>query len=82
MVLFGLFEFASSAESCGEQSEATGSVASIPCLRLGGNQHYSEASFVSHHPSVGFCGICQRNGFDHRADSLQRTERKRVLRIY
>ncbi|PYJ79738.1 MAG: hypothetical protein DME22_25045, partial [Verrucomicrobia bacterium] len=25
---------------------------------------------------------CKRNGFDDRADSLQRTEGKRVLRIY
>ena len=41
---------------------------------LPSNQHDSEASFVSHHPSVSFGGICQRNGFDHRADSLQGQE--------
>src|SRR5437899_5227965 len=53
-----------------------------PRTLLPRNQHDSEASFVSHHPSVSFCSICQRNGFDHRADSLQRTEGERVLRIY
>ena len=45
------------------------------------NQHDSEASFVSHHASVSFCRICQRDGFDHRADSLQGTEGKRVFCI-
>ncbi|SRR6266567_1273762 len=49
---------------------------------LRGNQHDSEASFVSHHPSVSFCSIRKRNGFDHRTDSLQGAEGKRVLRIY
>src|SRR5947209_3641871 len=49
---------------------------------LPSNQHDSEASFVSHHASVSFCGICQRNGFDHRADAVQGAEGKRVLRIY
>src|SRR6266446_975844 len=49
---------------------------------LPGNQHDSEASFVSHHPSVSFGSICKRNGFDHRADSLQGAEGKRVLRVY
>src|SRR5204862_5380613 len=43
------------------------------CL-LPSNQHGSEASFVSHHPSVSFGGICQRNGFDHRTDLLQGQE--------
>jgi hypothetical protein len=37
---------------------------------LASDQHDSEASFVSHHASVSFGGICQRNGFDHRADLL------------
>src|SRR5207244_667925 len=35
------------------------------------DQHDSEASFVSHHASVSFGSICQRNGFDHRTDLLQ-----------
>src|SRR6266850_1459372 len=48
---------------------------------LPSDQHDSEASFVSHHAPVSFCSICKRNGFDHRADSLQGTEGKRVLRI-
>src|SRR5437667_464765 len=39
------------------------------------------ASFVSHHAGVSFCGLCQRNGFDHRADSFQGAEGKRVLGI-
>jgi len=43
------------------------------CL-LPGDQHDSEASFVSHHLSVSFGGICQRNGFDHRTDLLQGQE--------
>src|SRR5437899_12550876 len=38
------------------------------------DQHDSEASFVSHHPSVSFGSICQRNGFDHRTDLLQGQE--------
>ena len=38
------------------------------------DQHDSEASFVSHHPSAGFGGFCQRNGFDHRTDLLQGQE--------
>src|SRR5436309_16054060 len=42
---------------------------------LPGNQHDSEASFVSHHASVSFgspeCFRGQRNGFDHRTDLLQ-----------
>jgi hypothetical protein len=46
------------------------------------NQHDSEASFISHHASVSFCSMRQRNGFDHRADLLQGAEGKRVLRIY
>src|SRR5438552_12656336 len=46
------------------------------------DKYDSEASFVSHHPSVSFRSICQWNGFDHRADSLQRAEGERVLRIY
>src|SRR5947199_1886046 len=46
------------------------------------NQHDSEASFVSHHPSVSFGSICQRNGFDHRTDLLQGAKGKRVLGIY
>src|SRR5437867_11568290 len=46
------------------------------------NQHDSEASFVSHHPSVSFGGLCQRNGFDHRTDLLQGAKGKRVLGIY
>jgi len=37
-------------------------------------QHDSEASFVSHHPSVSFGSICKRNGFDHRTDFLQGQE--------
>ena len=49
---------------------------------LPGKQHDSEASFVSHHASTSFGGICKRNGFDHRTDSLQGAEGKRVLRIY
>src|SRR5712664_188629 len=49
---------------------------------LPSDQHDSEASFVSHHASVSFGSICQRNGFDHRTDSLQGAEGKRVLRIY
>src|SRR5207248_11105965 len=48
---------------------------------LSNDQHDSEAGFLTHHSSVSFCGICQRNSFDHRADSLQSTEGKRVLRI-
>src|SRR5260370_22031399 len=43
-----------------------------------GNQHDSEASFVSHHPSVSFGSPesfrGQRNGFDHRTDLLQGQE--------
>src|SRR5437867_9824667 len=46
---------------------------------LPSDQHDSEASFVSHHPSVRFCSICQRNGFDHRTDLLQGAKGKRVL---
>ncbi len=46
------------------------------------NQHESEASLISHHASVSFGSICQRNGFDHRTDSLQGAEGKRVLRVY
>src|SRR5207244_13242324 len=46
------------------------------------DQHDSEASFVSHHPSVSFGSICQRNGFDHRTDLLQGAKGKRVLGIY
>ncbi len=46
------------------------------------DHHDSEASFVSHHPSVSFCGIRKRNGFDHRTDALQGAEGKGVLRIY
>src|SRR5206468_5612883 len=38
------------------------------------DQHDSEASFVSHHASVSFGGLCQRNGFDHRTDLLQGQE--------
>ena len=42
------------------------------------DQHDSEASFVSHHPSVSFsspeCFRGQRNGFDHRTDLLQGQE--------
>ena len=49
---------------------------------LPNNKHDSEASFVSHHPSVSFRSFCKRNGFDHRTDSLQGAEGKRVLRIY
>src|SRR6185369_9711981 len=49
---------------------------------MAGDQNDSEASFVSHHPSVSFGSICERNGFDHRADSLQRAEGERVLGIY
>src|SRR6266550_3374547 len=49
---------------------------------LPGDQHDSEASFVSHHASVSFGSICQRNSFDHRMDLLQGAEGKRVLRIY
>src|ERR1700677_1981967 len=49
---------------------------------LPGDQHHSEASFVSHHPLVSFCRVYKRNGFDHRTDSLQGTEGKRVLRVY
>jgi hypothetical protein len=45
---------------------------------LPSNQHDSEASFVSHHPSVSFCSFWQRNGFDHRTDLLQGAEAKRV----
>src|SRR5437899_1333738 len=44
-----------------------------PCL-LPSNQHDSEASLVSHHPSVSFGSIYQRNGFDHRTDLLQGQE--------
>jgi len=33
---------------------------------LPGNQHDSEPSFISHHASVSFGSICQRNGFDYR----------------
>src|SRR6266404_9607624 len=40
------------------------------CL-LPNNQHDSEASFFSQHPSLSFGGICQRNGFDHGTDLLQ-----------
>src|SRR5258706_7882201 len=57
----------------------------FPCFRalplLPGNQDDSEASFISHHASVSFGGIGKRNGFDYRADALQGTEGKRVLRI-
>src|SRR5207247_6957023 len=42
------------------------------------DQHNSEASFVSDHPSVSFGSICQRNGFDHRTDLLQGAKRKSV----
>ncbi len=38
------------------------------------DQHDSEATFVSHHPSVSFCSIYQRTGFDHRTDLLQGQE--------
>src|SRR2546426_2527044 len=38
------------------------------------DQHDSETSFVSHHPSVSFGSICRRNGFDHRTDLLQGQE--------
>src|SRR5437867_363308 len=38
------------------------------------DQHDSEASFVPHHPSVSFGGLCQQNGFDHRTDLLQGRE--------
>jgi len=45
---------------------------------LPSNQHDSEASFVSHHPSVSFSSPesfrGQRNGFDHRTDLLQGQE--------
>src|SRR5205809_5437228 len=41
---------------------------------LPSDQHDSEASFVSHHPSVSFGSLCQRNGFDHRTDLLQGQE--------
>src|SRR5438876_10246939 len=44
-------------------------------LLLPGDQHDSEAGFVSHHPSVSFgspeCFRGQRNGLDHRTDLLQ-----------
>src|SRR5713101_8048333 len=49
---------------------------------LPGNQHDSEASFVSHHASVSFGSIGQRNGFDQRTDLLQGAKGKRVLGIY
>src|SRR5437867_3800247 len=45
---------------------------------LPSNQHDSEASFVSHHASVSFHSICQRNGFDHRTDLLQGAKGNRV----
>src|SRR5713226_10635373 len=41
---------------------------------LPGDQHDSEASFVSHHACVSFSGLCQRNGFDHRSNPLQGTK--------
>jgi len=41
---------------------------------LPSDQHDSEASFVSHHPSVSFCSICQRKGFEQRTDALQGEE--------
>src|SRR6266699_2855680 len=46
------------------------------------DQHDSEASFVSHHPSVSFGSLCQRNGFEHRMDLLRGAKGKRVLGIY
>src|SRR2546428_3020900 len=49
---------------------------------LPSDQHDSEASFVSHHSSVSFGSICQRNGFDCRTDLLQGAKGKRVLGIY
>src|SRR3989442_9999646 len=56
---------------------------SLACaLRAASDQHDSEASFVSHHAPVSFCSICKRNGFDHRADSMQGAEGKCVLGIY
>src|SRR6266568_2052431 len=51
----------------------------VPSL-LPGNQHDSEASFVSHHASISFGGICQRNGFDHWTDLLQGAKGKRGKR--
>src|SRR6266567_4940776 len=49
---------------------------------LPSDQHDSEASLVSHHASISFGSICQRNGFDHRTNLLQGAKGKRVLGIY
>src|SRR3989441_372634 len=53
---------------------------------LPGNQHDSEASFVSHHAGVSFGSPesvrGQRNGFDHRTELFQGAKGKRVLGIY
>ena len=50
-------------------------LARSPAVRLlASDQHDSEASFVSHHPSVSFGSICQRKGFDHEAVLLQGQE--------
>src|SRR5436309_923378 len=38
---------------------------------LPSDQHDSEASLVSHHASVSFGSICQRNGFDHHFSSFE-----------
>src|SRR5207249_69324 len=60
--------------------EAAKSVAFIEteAWLLARHQHDSEASFVSHHPSVSFGSICKRNGFDHRTDLLQGAKGNRV----
>src|SRR5437773_4330512 len=60
-------------------STGFGELFCVEAWLLPGDQHDSEASFVSHHPSVSFGGIGQRNRFDHRTDLLQGAKGKRVI---
>src|SRR6266446_4700804 len=56
--------------SCGWRGFVRGSIRWL----LPSDQHDSEASFVSHHPSVSFCSIYKRIGLDHRRGSFQGQE--------
>src|SRR5262245_20312281 len=45
------------------------------------DQDHAEAGLALHHPRVGVDGLFERNGLDHRTNTLQHAEAKRVLAV-